>query len=177
MPPQVTCMYSRRRTFDVEAEKAGVRYAYAICGLPYFAKGEVQRLLSDNCSSRARANGGRARGNPVRAMHLLGRRQRGPLVTRVLVCGGRDYIDRERLYAELDRLHRERGFALLIAGGSLAPIPWPPSGRKPAGCPAMSIAATGRQGGRRTRSGMSACWLRASQSWPWAFQAAEARRT
>jgi hypothetical protein len=37
---------------------------------------------------------------------------------RVLVCGGRDYADRDRLDAVLDRLHAERGFALVIAGGA-----------------------------------------------------------
>ena len=37
---------------------------------------------------------------------------------RVLVCGGRDYADRERLHAELDRLHQERRFSYLIAGGA-----------------------------------------------------------
>jgi hypothetical protein len=37
---------------------------------------------------------------------------------RVLVCGGRDFCDRDRLAATLDRLHQERGFALVIAGGA-----------------------------------------------------------
>jgi predicted Rossmann-fold nucleotide-binding protein len=37
---------------------------------------------------------------------------------RVLVCGGRDYLDRSRLNAVLDRLHVERGFTLVIAGGA-----------------------------------------------------------
>jgi hypothetical protein len=37
---------------------------------------------------------------------------------RVLVCGGRDYADRDWLYAELDRLRAERGFSLVIAGGA-----------------------------------------------------------
>jgi hypothetical protein len=39
-------------------------------------------------------------------------------MTRVLVCGGRDFDDRARLYAALDRLHLQHGFSLLIAGGA-----------------------------------------------------------
>ena len=37
---------------------------------------------------------------------------------KVLVCGGRDYADRDHLNAELDRLHAERTFTLVIAGGA-----------------------------------------------------------
>jgi hypothetical protein len=37
---------------------------------------------------------------------------------RVLVCGGRNYAQRGRLYFCLDRLHAERGFTLVIAGGA-----------------------------------------------------------
>jgi YspA, cpYpsA-related SLOG family len=36
---------------------------------------------------------------------------------RVLVCGGLDYTDRAELYAELDRLHSEYAFEMLIVGG------------------------------------------------------------
>ena len=39
-------------------------------------------------------------------------------MTRVLVCGGRAYDDRDALFAALDRLHSERGIAVLIAGGA-----------------------------------------------------------
>lgn len=39
-------------------------------------------------------------------------------MTRVLVCGGRDYADNAMLTATLDRLHAERGFSLVIAGGA-----------------------------------------------------------
>jgi predicted Rossmann-fold nucleotide-binding protein len=39
-------------------------------------------------------------------------------MTRVLVCGGRDYRDRDALYAALDRLHAEHGFSVVIAGGA-----------------------------------------------------------
>lgn len=35
---------------------------------------------------------------------------------RALVCGGRDFSDADFLNAELDRLHRERGFTVLIEG-------------------------------------------------------------
>ena len=39
-------------------------------------------------------------------------------MTRALVCGGRDYDDRDALYAALDRLHAEHHFSMLIAGGA-----------------------------------------------------------
>jgi predicted Rossmann-fold nucleotide-binding protein len=39
-------------------------------------------------------------------------------MTRVLVCGGRDYADRGAVYASLDSLHAEHGFTMLIAGGA-----------------------------------------------------------
>lgn len=35
---------------------------------------------------------------------------------RVLVCGGRDYTDREAVFAALDRLHAERGVDVVIHG-------------------------------------------------------------
>lgn len=35
---------------------------------------------------------------------------------RVLVCGGRDFRDKSFLFATLDRLHRERGIAVIIHG-------------------------------------------------------------
>jgi hypothetical protein len=37
---------------------------------------------------------------------------------RVLVCGGRDFDNRAMLNAALDRLHAERVFSLVIAGGA-----------------------------------------------------------
>jgi hypothetical protein len=39
-------------------------------------------------------------------------------MTSVLVCGGREFSDRDALEVTLDRLHRERGFSLIIAGGA-----------------------------------------------------------
>jgi hypothetical protein len=39
-------------------------------------------------------------------------------VTRVLVCGGRDFADRAVLEAFLSNLHRVCGIALVIAGGA-----------------------------------------------------------
>jgi predicted Rossmann-fold nucleotide-binding protein len=39
-------------------------------------------------------------------------------MTRVLVCGGRDYNDHDALYAALDRLHAEHNFTVVIAGGA-----------------------------------------------------------
>jgi hypothetical protein len=37
---------------------------------------------------------------------------------RVLVCGGREFANRQLLNEELNRLRRERGVALVIAGGA-----------------------------------------------------------
>lgn len=37
---------------------------------------------------------------------------------RVLVCGGRDYFDRDRVFAVLDHYHRESPFAVLIQGAA-----------------------------------------------------------
>lgn len=39
-------------------------------------------------------------------------------MTRVLVCGGRDYDNRERLFAELDRLHAQHKFSVVIHGAA-----------------------------------------------------------
>lgn len=41
-----------------------------------------------------------------------------PEPLRVLVCGGRDYDDREAVDQTLDRLHAERGIACIIAGAA-----------------------------------------------------------
>jgi YspA, cpYpsA-related SLOG family len=37
-------------------------------------------------------------------------------MTRVLVCGGKDYTDRVRIYDALNRLHAEHHFSMLIIG-------------------------------------------------------------
>jgi hypothetical protein len=37
---------------------------------------------------------------------------------KVLVCGGRDFDDRAAVYAKLDRLHDDRPFGAMIAGGA-----------------------------------------------------------
>lgn len=37
---------------------------------------------------------------------------------RVLVCGGRDYCDKDRAFDVLDKLHDEAGIDLLIEGGA-----------------------------------------------------------
>ncbi len=36
----------------------------------------------------------------------------------ILVTGGRDYIDKERVYYALDYLHTERGITCIIQGGA-----------------------------------------------------------
>jgi hypothetical protein len=40
-------------------------------------------------------------------------------MTRVLVCGGRDYQDWRRVFVELDRLHAERCISLVIHGACI----------------------------------------------------------
>ncbi len=37
---------------------------------------------------------------------------------RVIVCGGRDYLDKPRVFAVLDKLHSEAGIDLIIQGGA-----------------------------------------------------------
>lgn len=37
---------------------------------------------------------------------------------RVIVCGGRDYTDREAAFAALDRFHAQKGITCLIQGGA-----------------------------------------------------------
>lgn len=39
-------------------------------------------------------------------------------MTRVLVCGGRDYRDQARVFAVLDKLHNEAGISCIIQGGA-----------------------------------------------------------
>jgi hypothetical protein len=39
-------------------------------------------------------------------------------MTRVLVCGGRDYSDQERVFAVLDKFHAEAGIDVIIEGGA-----------------------------------------------------------
>ena len=39
-------------------------------------------------------------------------------MTRVLICGGRDFTDREAVYASLDSLHAEHRVSLVIAAGA-----------------------------------------------------------
>lgn len=39
-------------------------------------------------------------------------------MTRVLICGGRDFADAELMARELERLHADRRFATVIEGGA-----------------------------------------------------------
>ena len=39
-------------------------------------------------------------------------------MTRIIVCGGRNYTNRERLFKELDAVHSERHISVLIEGGA-----------------------------------------------------------
>jgi hypothetical protein len=37
---------------------------------------------------------------------------------RILVCGGRDYLDTQHIHRTLDRVHAKHGITLLIEGGA-----------------------------------------------------------
>jgi predicted Rossmann-fold nucleotide-binding protein len=39
-------------------------------------------------------------------------------MTRVLVCGGRGYTDRDRVFAVLDKFHADAGIDVMIEGGA-----------------------------------------------------------
>lgn len=67
---------------------------------------------------------------------------------RLLVCGGRDYADRDALFAALDRAHAKRPVSLLIHGAArgadtlagewakargIEPLPFPAAWRRPDG--------------------------------------------
>lgn len=43
---------------------------------------------------------------------------------RVLVCGGRDYTDKARVFAVLDKLHAEAGIDRIIEGGAKGADTW-----------------------------------------------------
>jgi hypothetical protein len=45
-------------------------------------------------------------------------------MTRVLVCGGRDYTDRDRVFAVLDKLHADAGIDRIIQGGARGADMW-----------------------------------------------------
>jgi len=49
---------------------------------------------------------------------MLGPISHGQVQMRVLVSGGRNYAERDAVYAALDELHCRRRFELLIAGGA-----------------------------------------------------------
>ena len=71
-------------------------------------------------------------------------------VLKVLVCGGRDYADRQPLSDALSRLRVERGIAVLIAGGARGAERLPRSGRRPAVSNASCIMRIGQyRKGRR----------------------------
>lgn len=37
---------------------------------------------------------------------------------RILVCGGRDYLNKERVFQTLDNIHRQRGITSIVEGGA-----------------------------------------------------------
>src|SRR5882762_85517 len=95
---------------------------------------------------------------------------------KVLVCGGKDFDDRAAVYAKLDRLHRDRPFGAVIAGGSRCRHAGPLSGQRIAAFLSMSIWPIGKvSAGRLARFGISRCSSKESPTWSWHFPAARAR--
>lgn len=43
---------------------------------------------------------------------------------RLIVCGGRSYLDRLRVFAVLDAIHRKRGISRIIQGGASGADAW-----------------------------------------------------
>ena len=68
---------------------------------------------------------------------------------RVLCCGGREFIDRELLTATLNRLHQERRFSLLIAGGARGADMMAEEWAKTAGLPCTVYQADWKGLGRK----------------------------
>lgn len=66
----------------------------------------IQRPIRDQDEAKAKAEFGKQ-------VHQLCRRH-----LRVIVCGGRDYAEREALGATMDRLHRLRHLIEVIEGGA-----------------------------------------------------------
>ena len=81
---------------------------------------------------------------------------------RVLVCGGRNYVDRQALYHALDELHRLRKFELLIVGGARGADTlaeeWTAISRQ------KSIMRIGSSAGRPAPFEISACSTKAAHS-------------
>jgi|SRR5215472_12533677 len=78
-------------------------------------------------------------------------------MTRALVCGGRDFDDRDALYAALDRLHAEHHFSILIAGGARGADTLAYEWAKARGVPTeVYMAEWERLGARPARSATSA---------------------
>ena len=63
---------------------------------------------------------------------------------RVLVCGGREFANRQMLNEALNRLHQERGVTLVIAGGARGADTMAEWWAKAEGCHAMSIRPIGQ---------------------------------
>ena len=72
-------------------------------------------------------------------------------MVRVLVCGGRQFEDRDMLTAALDKLHQERGFTLLIAGGARGADSLAEAWAKAAGVPRKIHAPRWEYPGRRNQ--------------------------
>ncbi len=86
---------------------------------------------------------------------------------RVLVCGGREFANRQMLDETLNRVHLERGITLIISGGARGADAMAEGWAKAEGVPCDVYQAdwTGL-GAKLVRSATSACWMRASPiSW------------
>jgi hypothetical protein len=99
-------------------------------------------------------------------------------MTRVLVCGGRDYRDRGAVYAALDSLHAEHRFSMVIAGGARGADALAADWARDRGIPTEIYMADWEHFGRKAGPFRNGRMLaEASPISSWRFRAARGRRT
>jgi len=91
-----------------------------------------------------------------------------------LVCGGRDFTDKDRLWATLDALLRDRGGVRVIAGGARVQTRWAKNGPRLAVCRAMSSWRTGpASAAKPDQFGTKRCLIKGAPIWWWHSLAGE----
>jgi hypothetical protein len=106
-------MREQRRVAN-QSDDDAVRFV--MCVPPVASHPAAQALLAGLLQGMGERDGDEAL---IEAGKRLARAaQKDTVALRVLVCGGRDFHDRGLLNDALDRLHAERGFSLVIAGGA-----------------------------------------------------------
>jgi YspA, cpYpsA-related SLOG family len=93
---------------------------------------------------------------------------------RVLVCGGRDFMDLTWLFRELDAIHSSRNVTTIISGCARGPIALASSGPKPERSMLLSSLPTGtHMVAPLGPSEISRCSMRVSPTW-WSHSRAAA---